>query len=159
MSRMLSVAPVRKSVRVAVAPDRAFEVFTACIARWWPRTHSIGRSPMREVVIEPRAGGRWYERGEDGGECDWGKVLAWEPPTRLVLAWQINADFRYDPQIVTEVEVRFVPDGPNATLVELEHRHLERVGERAEELRNTISAPNGWSEILERYAAAAAEST
>ena len=157
MNRTIKPAPVRKSVRVSADPVRAFDVFTAGLARWWPHTHSIGTSPMREAVIEPRAGGRWFERGEDGSECDVGKVLVWEPPNRLVLGWQLSPQFKYDPTVTSEVEVRFMADGIRATLVELEHRHLERHGEQAETLRNAVDAPNGWSNLLNLYAAAAAE--
>src|SRR5262245_675834 len=157
MNRTITPAPVRKSVRVSADPARAFDVFTMGVARWWPRTHSIGASPMKEAVIEPRAGGRWFERGEDGSECDVGKVLVWEPPTRLVLGWQLSPQFKYDPTVTSEVEVRFIADGTRATLVELEHRHLERHGEQAEALRNAVDSPNGWSGLLNLYAAAAAQ--
>jgi uncharacterized protein YndB with AHSA1/START domain len=153
MHRTLIVAPVRKSVRVNAAPERAFEVFTAQSSRWWPRSHSINTSPMQAAIIEPRVGGRWFERGEDGSECDWGRVLVWEPPTRIVLGWQLGPDFRFDPDVVTEVEVRFIGDGSGVTRVELEHRHLERFGERGEVLREKVGSPNGWSHMLERYAA------
>lgn len=112
---------------------------------------------MREAIIEPRVGGRWYERGEDGSECDWGKVLAWEPPSRLLLAWQLDARFRYDAAVATEVEVRFIADGPNATRVELEHRCLERLGKEAEALREKVASPGGWPLLLERFAAVTAE--
>ncbi len=114
---------------------------------------------MNEVVIEPRVGGRWFERGENGSECDWGKVLVWEPPLRLVLGWQLNADFKYDPKVVTEVEVRFIADGVNATRVELEHRNLERFGEKGEVLRQKVGSPGGWPLLLERFAAVTAELT
>jgi uncharacterized protein YndB with AHSA1/START domain len=94
MNRTVTVAPVRKSINVAAAPDRAFHVFTAGMSRWWIKSHSINKkSPIKDIVIEPKAGGRWYERGEDGSTCDWGRVLSWEPPTRLVLSWEITADF------------------------------------------------------------------
>ena len=158
MTRTITVAPVRKSVRVSAAPERAFEVFTAGASRWWPRTHSISSSPMVEAVIEPRVGGRWFERGEDGSECEWGKVLVWEPPARVVLGWQLDSQFKYDADLVTEVEIRFVPEGPNATRVELEHRCLERLGEQAETLRQKVGAPGGWERLLESYAATAADS-
>src|SRR5215471_9619827 len=107
MNRTITVAPVRKSIKVAAAPDRAFHVFTAGMSRWWLKSDSINKSTIKDIVIEPKAGGRWFERGEDGSECEWGKVLAWEPPTgdgsggRLLLAWQINADFRFDPALST----------------------------------------------------------
>jgi uncharacterized protein YndB with AHSA1/START domain len=148
-------APVRRSVRVAAPPERAFEVFTAGMGRWWPRTHSIGKSKPDTFVIEPRQGGRWFERGVDGAECEIGQVLVWEPPKRLVLNWQLTAEFRFDPGLVTEVEVRFIPDGPGATRVELEHRNLERFGDRAEAMRKQIDSPDGWPGILELFAEAA----
>ena len=156
MNRTITVAPVRKSVRVSAAPARAFEVFTAGFARWWPRSHTISKVPQKEAVIEPRAGGRWYERGEDGSECEWGRVLVWEPPTRVVLGWQLNPDFKFDPDVVTEVEVRFIAEGEGATRVELEHRNLERFGERGEVLREKVGSPNGWGKLLEEFAACAA---
>jgi uncharacterized protein YndB with AHSA1/START domain len=143
-------APVRKSVVVRAPVERAFDVFTAGISRWWFKTHKIGPAPLKEVVMEGRAGGRWYERDEDGSECDWGRVLVWEPPKRLVLAWQIDADFKYDPGLVTEVEVTFAAVGANETRVALEHRHLERVGERAEWLRTQLDG--GWTPLLESFA-------
>ncbi|HUB96112.1 MAG TPA: SRPBCC family protein [Stellaceae bacterium] len=151
MTATITAAPVRKTITVKVAPDRAFEVFTAGMSRWWPQTHSINASPLKQVIIEPRAGGRWYERGEDGSECQWGKVLAWEPPTRLVLAWQIGAAWKYDPSLVTELELRFIAEGA-ATRVELEHRGLEALGAQAEQQRAMFDSPNGWSGLLERFA-------
>ena len=157
MNRTIAVAPVRKNVRVSAAPARAFEVFTAGFARWWPPSHTIGKVPQKEVVIEPRVGGRWFERGVDGSECDWGTVLVWEPPARLVLGWQLNADFKFDPRVTTEVEVRFTAEGEGATRVELEHRHLERLGEQGELLREKVGSPNGWSALLGHFAAAAGQ--
>lgn len=143
-------------MRVNAAPARAFEVFTAGLARWWPRSHTISAVAQKEAVIEPRVGGRWFERGEDGSECDWGSVLVWEPPDRVVLGWQLNPDFKFDPHVVTEVEVRFIAEGTNATRVELEHRHLERFGDQGEALREKVGSPNGWGKLLEAFAAAAA---
>jgi uncharacterized protein YndB with AHSA1/START domain len=156
MNQTVMPAPVRKSVRVNAPPARAFEVFTAGIGRWWPKSHHIGASELDAPVIEPKAGGRWYERGVDGVECDIGKVLVWEPPARLVLIWQLTADWKYDRDLVTEVEVRFIPDGAGATRVELEHRNLERYGDRAEFLRSQIDSEGGWTGLLELFAAAAA---
>lgn len=154
MNQMIRPAPVRRTVSVKVGPEKAFEIFTAGIGRWWPATHSIGATPLRTAVVEPREGGRWYEIGEDGSECDWGRVLAWEPPTRLLLAWQIGADWKFDPGLLTEVEVRFMPF-EGGTRVELEHRKLEAYGERAEEVRGMIDAPEGgWFSLLRRRAAA-----
>ncbi|HVA12567.1 MAG TPA: SRPBCC family protein [Stellaceae bacterium] len=151
MSPTIAPAPIRKSIRVDAAPARAFDIFTAGITRWWLKTHSISitKSPIQEVVIEPREGGRWYERGADGSECPWGKVLAWEPPTRLLLAWQINGGWQFDPALVTEVEIRFTPDG-TGTRVELEHRHLERLGEHAGAMAQAFTG--GWGTLLDSFA-------
>ena len=158
VNRTVTPAPVRRSVRVAAPQERAFKVFTAGVGRWWPRSHHIGASDLDTVVIEPKAGGRWYERGVDGAECEHGKVLVWEPPARLVLAWQISTDWKYDPDLITEVEVRFIPDGADATRVELEHRNLERFGARAETMRQSIDSPDGWTGVLQLFRQAAEQS-
>jgi uncharacterized protein YndB with AHSA1/START domain len=158
MNKIVRPAPVRKSVRVGAPPDRAFAVFTADIGRWWPKSHHIGASDLDTVVIEPKAGGRWYERGVDGAVCEHGKVLVWEPPARLVLAWQIAADWKFDSNLVTEVEVRFIADGADATRVELEHRNLERFGDGAEAMRQAIDSPDGWTGILQLFKQAAGQS-
>jgi uncharacterized protein YndB with AHSA1/START domain len=151
---------VRQSIVVEASRERAFYVFTQGMTSWWPiDSHSIGDRPMAEAVIEPRTGGRWYERADDGSECDWGRVLAWEPPDRVVLAWQISADWKADPSVDTQVEVRFTPveTGPPArTRVDLEHRGLEAFGERAEQMRATFGSDGGWNGLLQRFSAAAA---
>jgi uncharacterized protein YndB with AHSA1/START domain len=160
MTQVITPAPIRKSIHVAAAPARAFEIFTTNMSRWWLKTHTINptKSPFKDIVIEPRAGGRWFERGEDGSECQWGKVLAWEPPNdqgmaRLLLAWQINGAWQFDPTLVTEVELRFAPEG-SGTLVTLEHRHLERLGERAPAMAEAFNG--GWGKLLDSYAQSAA---
>jgi uncharacterized protein YndB with AHSA1/START domain len=157
MNQTIVPAPVRKSVRVNASLERAFEVFTAGIGRWWPTTHHIGASDLDTHVIEPKKGGRWYERGIDGMECEVGRVLVWEPPTRLVLGWQLTADWKFDPNLMTEVEVRFIPDGANATRVELEHRNLHRFGDRADAFRQQIDSPEGWGGLLQLFAQSAAQ--
>ena len=153
------IEPVVKSIRVQATQARAFEVFTARMAKWWLPTHTINptKSAIAAIIIEPRAGGRWYERGEDGSECQWGRVLVWQPPKRVVLAWQINAQWEYDASLVTEVEVRFSAQPAGGTEVTLEHRLLERLGDAASGLRDAINSPSGWSGLLERYAGEAAE--
>jgi uncharacterized protein YndB with AHSA1/START domain len=151
INKTIVPAPVRKSVRVGAPPERAFAIFTDGMGRWWPKSHHIGAADLEALVIEPKAGGRWYERGVDGSECEVGKVLVFEPPTRLVLAWQLNADWKFDPGLITEVEVRFMADGANATRVELEHRNLERYGERADVFRTTIDSPQGWGGLLQLF--------
>ena len=149
------VDPVRKQIIVEATPERAFRIFTDNSA-WWPPEHHIGKADLEAVVLEPRPGGRWYERGVDGSECDWGHVLVWDPPKRVVLAWQLSSQWQYDPSLVTEVEVRFTPVGAGKTRVELEHRNLERYGDAAAELRKAIDATNGWAAHLERFASAVA---
>lgn len=146
---------VRQSLVVAAPPERAFRVFTAEMTRWWPLgTHTIGKVAAAEAVVEPRVGGRWFERGVDGTECDWGRVLAWDPPSRLVLAWQITADWQFAASLETEVEVRFTAvDG--GTRVDLEHRKLGAYGPRAEEMVGVFRSPGGWPGLLERFQGAA----
>jgi hypothetical protein len=150
MTPTIAVAPVRKRTRVNTDPKRAFAIFTEEMTRWWPPEHSINRSPIAAVIVEPHPNGRWMERGEDGSECQWGKVIVWEPPTRLVLAWQINAQWQYDPEVVTEVEVTFSPEG-KGTLVELEHR-LDGYGDAADRMRQVFDSPQAWESSLERFA-------
>jgi uncharacterized protein YndB with AHSA1/START domain len=152
MNRTITPAPVRRSIEVAAPPDRAFAVFTRDIGLWWPHTHKLGPAALETIIVEPRAGGRWFERDVDGSECDIGHVLVWEPPSRLVLAWQLTPEWKFDPDLVTEVEVRFTPIGERATRVELEHRNLERMGERADAMRQQIDAPNGWPGLLQQFA-------
>lgn len=151
----MSIEPVKKRVMVAASVDRAFRVFTDGIDTWWPREHHIGASPMARFILEPRAGGRWYSVCEDGSECDTGKVLAWDPPRRVLLAWQITAEWKYDPSFVTEVEVTFTPEGPRRTRVDLEHRDLDRFGAGAADMRKGIDSSGGWTLTLETFARAA----
>src|SRR4051812_21781481 len=136
--------PIRKEILVKAPQSRAFEVFTQKIDLWWPRSHKIGKSTMKKTVLEAKPGGRWYEIGDDQSECDWGKVLVWEPPNRLVLAWQISGKWQYDPSLVTEVEVQFKSEGENLTRVQLEHRNIERFGESAQPVRAAFESPEGW---------------
>ncbi len=152
---MTPIEPVRKQILVRARQEVAFRVFTEGMDGWWPRGHHVGTTPLRRQILEPKLGGRWYSVQEDGSECDIGKVLAWEPPARLLLAWQLTAEWRYDPGLVTEVEVTFTAEGPKATRVALEHRNLERFGEAAGKLRSGIDSPEGWGHMLERFAALA----
>jgi uncharacterized protein YndB with AHSA1/START domain len=155
MSTQIRPAPVRKSIFVNAPQDRTFEVFTDGIGRWWPKTHKIGDVDLERPVIEPRSGGRWYQLQVDGSECDVGKVAAWEPPSRLLLIWQLTAEFTYDPNLVTEVEVLFTPEG-DGTRVDLEHRNLERLGDSAEKLREAVDSSGGWGALLALFAEEAA---
>jgi uncharacterized protein YndB with AHSA1/START domain len=149
-----TTTPVRKTITVDAPRDRAFAVFTEGFDRWWPRSHHIGTAELAESVLEPRAGGRWYERGVDGSECDWGRVLAWDPPARLVLSWEISADWKPDPDRASEVEVVFVAEGPDRTRVELTHRGLEVYGDATAQLRGALDSEGGWTGLLALYATA-----
>jgi uncharacterized protein YndB with AHSA1/START domain len=147
---------VRKVMRVQAPPAVAWRVFTEKMGTWWPLGHyKIGKAPAVDAIVEPRVGGRWYERGDDGNTCDWGTVLAWEPPSRLVLSWDISADWQPDPALKTEIEVRFIAEGKEATLVELEHRHLDRYGPRRDEMRRVFDTEGDWGRLLEMFARAA----
>ena len=155
MTTAIKPTPVRKSVIVNASIARAFDVFTAGFGRWWPSSRSIGKSPLKTSIIEPRPGGRWYEIGEDGSECNWGEVLAWEPPARVLLAWRIGVDWQFDPALLTEVDVQFTALADNATRVDLEHRLLENMGPAAEKARGIFDSEGGWTGILAAYKAAA----
>ena len=148
---------VRKTVIVQTDAARAFRVFTAEFDSWWPRTHHIGKSPMKRAIIEGRTNGRCYTEQVDGTDCEWGTVLVWDPPTRLVLAWQVTHQWGYEPDLAraSEVEVRFTPVAGGATRVDLEHRHFERHGEGGAVMRKAIAAPGGWSDLLDQFAAKA----
>src|SRR5215217_5266024 len=110
-TKTIAPAPIRKTVRVKAPQAKAFNTFLGAMGSWWPKGHSLLGSPQADVVIEPRVGGRWYEVGEDGSECPWGRVLEWDEPERALLAWQLNGEWRYDEGFETEVEIRFVADG------------------------------------------------
>jgi uncharacterized protein YndB with AHSA1/START domain len=148
---------LRKVVIVQVPPEVAWRVFTEKMGTWWPlATYKIGKAKAVDALIEPRVGGRWYELGDDGSTCDWGRVLSWEPHSRLVLSWEISADFQHDPDLKTEVEVRFIAEGKNRTRIELEHRHLDRYGTRRDEVRGIFDSDMGWKALLDAFAARAA---
>jgi uncharacterized protein YndB with AHSA1/START domain len=148
---------VSKTVTVQADIDRAFRVFTEGFDSWWPRSHHIGKSPMKRAIIEGRVNGRCYSEQADGTECDWGTVLAWEPPSRLVIAWQITHQWGYQPDLAkaSEVEIHFTPVAGGATRVDLEHRHFERHGEGAAATRQAVDSPGGWGTLLDLYVQAA----
>ncbi|MTD13253.1 ATPase [Nakamurella sp. YIM 132087] len=139
---------VRRSVTVPLPPQRAFDLFAVRMGAFWPRAYSIGAAPMADLVVEPGPGGRWYEVGEDGSECTWGSVLVWEPPHRIVLAWQIDDTWHYREDLVTEVEVVITADGAGGSTLDLEHRHLERMGPAGESMRAVFGGDHGWRGIL-----------
>lgn len=157
MQNEIDLNSVRKVLNVQAPPAVAFRVFTEKIGAWWPLDHyKIGKVKAVDAVIEPRVGGRWYERGDDGSSCDWGRVLVWEPPQRLVLSWDINADWQYDPELQTELEIRFLPEGPSGTRVELVHSRLDRFGARRDEMRRIFDTGGGWNQLLQQFARAVA---
>jgi uncharacterized protein YndB with AHSA1/START domain len=147
---------VRTEIVVNVRAERAFRLFTERFDRIKPREHNMLGADIAESVFEPRAGGRVYDRGVDGSECQWGRVLAYEPPTRIVFTWEISPMWQIesDPAKRSEVEVRFVEDAPDRTRVELEHRHLDRHGDGWDGLRAGVAADEGWPLYLQRFAAA-----
>lgn len=157
MTTTATIPSLHGQATVSLPLEQAFAFFTGSIARWWPAEYHIGSADMVDTILEPREGGRWYECGADGSECDWGRVLTWEPPHRLVVTWQINGNWQYDadPSHASEIEVRFTAAGSNQTLVELEHRHLGRlVGGQA--IHDAIvHGGGGWSSLLEMFATAA----
>jgi uncharacterized protein YndB with AHSA1/START domain len=149
------IDPVQLSITVKASVERAFRVFTAEYDTWWPRTHHIGKSPMKKALIEGREGGRCYTEQEDGTECDWGTVLVWDPPHRFVMAWQITHEWGFEADLAksSEVEVRFSPEPGGYTRVDLEHRYFERQGAGGKTMREAVSAPNGWSGLFKLYQA------
>ena len=152
----MTIAAIVKTVEVRCDRQRAFELFCGRMSEWWPPAHHIGGSPIKSVVIEPRVGGRWFERGEDGSETSWGRVLDWAPPGRLLLAWQITAAWTYDPDFETELELTFTAL-PAGTQVRLEHRNLERFGDSAEKMAASLNG--GWPTIVDGFAAFADQQT
>jgi uncharacterized protein YndB with AHSA1/START domain len=147
---------VSKVMTVRAPQEVAWRVFTEQMGTWWPLAmYKIGKVNAVDIVIEPRVGGRWYERGVDGSTCDWGSVLVWEMPSRLVLSWDINADWQYDPALKTEIEIRFIPESEALTRVELEHRRLDRYGARRAEMREIFDKTGDWSRLLASFASTA----
>ena len=153
MAQRIAPAAIRKQIEVNAPIDRAFAVFATRMGDWWHKEHSIAQgTTQKDVVIETRAGGRWYEVGADGSEHDWGKVIAYDPPRRLVLAWQLTRDFAYDPAFETTVEVNF-EERDGRTVVNFEHRDLERMGADAVELLEGMDG--GWGMLLGLFKAEA----
>jgi hypothetical protein len=149
MNEVATIAPVRKTLTVNCSPERAFQVFAGEVASWWPRTHSIHHDKVTDIVLEPREGGEMYELAEGGEREHWARVTVWEPPERLVLAWQVNPET----DAPTEIEVTFTPDG-EGTRVELEHRNWEQAGEAAARMRDNYET--GWDIVLAPFVEKAA---
>lgn len=150
---MSSDTSVSKTLTVNAPIEHVFKVFTQRFDSWWPRTHKIGKAELQKAVLEPREGGRWYERGADGSECDWGVVLAYAPPSRIALSWHLGANFQYepDPARASRVDVSFFAEGASRTRVELVHSQLNRHGEGWQKLRESVSSQGGWAAILEGF--------
>ena len=148
-------AIVTKAVVVDAPIEEAFRVFTAGFGDFKPPEHNLLGAPLAETVFEPWVGGNIFDRAEDGSECRWARVLAYEPPTRVVFSWDIGPTWQLepDPDKTSEVEVRFAADGPRRTRVELEHRHLDRHGPGWEGVHEGVDGDEGWPLYLERYAA------
>ena len=147
----------KRTVRVNVPIDRAFKVFTEKMGAWWPASHHVGGTPFKDILIDHRAGGRWYEINAKGEECMWGTVVAWEPPRNVVLSWHLQPDWTFSPDLAraSEVALEFISEGPERTRVEFEHRHLERFGDTPEAARTIESMTRGWGMILDGYKAEA----
>ena len=154
MTKTIAIAPVTKTLTVNAAQAHAFDVFTGGIDRWWPKSHGIGATPVVKSVIEPRAGGRWYTVHQDGSEVVVGHMRIWEPPHRVVLSWEVNASWKPDPSVASEVEVIFVAESANVTRVSLEHRNFEALGqEGGANMRGDVNG--GWPGLLEMFKAQA----
>jgi uncharacterized protein YndB with AHSA1/START domain len=154
MSTQAQDTAVRAEVVVDAPLERAFSVFTNDFGRFKPREHNLLAVEIAETVFEPRVGGHLYDRGVDGSECRWARVLAYEPPHRVVISWDISPQWQLesDPEKTSEVEVRFLAEAPERTRVELEHRNLERHGEGWEGERESVAGAGGWPLYLQRFA-------
>jgi uncharacterized protein YndB with AHSA1/START domain len=152
MNTQVTDTSVRTAITVQAPIERAFTVFTEGIGTWWSPDHHILDGKPPEMVFEPHVGGHIIDRAADGTECRWSRVLAYEPPNRVVFSWDINLDWKLetDPEKTSDIEVRFTAEGPDRTRVELEHRNIDRHGDGWERMRDAVGSPNGWS--LERFA-------
>jgi uncharacterized protein YndB with AHSA1/START domain len=155
MSTPATATAARAAVTVDAPIEQAFQTFTQDIGSWWNPDHHILEGELAEMVFEPRVGGHVYDRAVDGSECRWARVLAYEPPHRLVISWDINLRWQLeaDPERTSEIEVRFSAEGEERTRVELEHRHLERHGEGWEAMRDAVDSPDGWPAGMQLFAA------
>jgi uncharacterized protein YndB with AHSA1/START domain len=154
MTTQAQETSVRTHVVVEVPIERAFSVFTEDFDRIKPREHNMLAVEIAETVFEAREGGRIYDRGADGSECHWARVLAYEPPNRVVFSWDINPQWQIESDLdkTSEVEVRFISEAPERTRVELEHRNLDRHGEGWESGRDAVGSEGGWPLYLQRFA-------
>jgi uncharacterized protein YndB with AHSA1/START domain len=150
-----AAAVVRRQIVVNVPIERAFAVFTERFGDFKPPEHNLLRVPIAETVFEPRVGGHIYDRGTDGSECRWARILAFDPPTRVVFSWDISPQWTIEtePDNTSEVEVTFIATGPNCTRLELEHRHIDRHGTDWPAVSDGVAHDQGWPLYLQRYAA------
>ena len=153
MSTRIEETSAHTDVVVEAPIDRAFRVFTEEFDRIKPRDHNLLEAEIAESVFEPREGGRVYDRGVDGSECQWGRVLAYEPPNRIVFSWDINPQWQIETDFskTSEVELRFIAETPDRTRVELEHRNIDRHGEGWESTRDAVAGDQGWPLYLGRF--------
>jgi uncharacterized protein YndB with AHSA1/START domain len=154
MSTQAQDTSVRTQIVVEAPIERAFRVFTEDFGSFKPPEHNLLGVPLAETVFEPREGGHLYDRGVDGSECRWARVLAYEPPNRVVISWDISPLWQVETDLekTSEVEVRFVSEAPERTRVEVEHRNLERHGEGWQGVRDAVGSPGGWPLYLQRFA-------
>jgi uncharacterized protein YndB with AHSA1/START domain len=153
MSTQAADTSVRASIVVEAPIDRAFSIFTDDIGSWFPREYNLLDTEIAERVFEPRVGGHVFDRGTDGSECHWARVLAYQPPRRVVISWDISPRWQIetDPDKTSEVDVRFIAEGPERTRVELEHRNLDRHGEGWEQTRESVGGEGGWAGCLRGF--------
>jgi uncharacterized protein YndB with AHSA1/START domain len=154
MTANTAESAVRVSIVVEAPLDTAFSVFTRDIGTWWPPEHHLLQGQLAEMVFEPSVGGHVYDRATDGSECRWARVLAYDPPYRFVITWDISLQWQIEtnPARCSEIEVSFAAEGPDRTRVELEHRHLDRHGDDWEQMRDAVGSPDGWMLGLTRFA-------
>ena len=154
MSSSAAATSIKKSIVVEAPLERAFEVFTKKFGSFKPVEHNLLAVKIAETVFEPRVGGHIYDRGIDGSECRWARVLAFEPPHRVLLSWNISPRWQIesDPKKASEWEVRFIAESPQRTRVEIEHRKLERHGQGWEGVRDGVGGERGWPLYLQRFA-------
>ncbi len=157
MTVQAEATSILRTTTVQAPIERAFSTFTERIGEWWDPNHHLLKAELAEMVLEPFVGGNVVDRGVDGSECRWSRVLAYEPPHRLVFSWDIstNWELETDPEKTSEIEVRFTAEGPDRTHVSLEHRNLDRHGEGWQQMRDAVGSPNGWdlrgyAEVAER---------
>jgi uncharacterized protein YndB with AHSA1/START domain len=154
MTTQAQATSVQSEIVVEAPLERASAVFTEDIGSWWPPENHTLEAELAEMVFEPRVGGHVYDRGVDGSECRWARVLAYEPPNRVVISWDLTPQWQLetDSSRASEIEVRFVREAPERTRVELEHRNLERHGEGWEGLRDAVGSEGGWGSCLQSFA-------